>query len=180
MSSENTGRKIRVLDTTLRDGEQTPGVSLTIEEKLEIAKALDALGVDVIEAGFPIVSEGEFASVKAIRKLGLKSTVCALSRVDKQDVDTLIACDIPYGHLFIATSDLHLKYKLKISREEALEKAVSGIEYAMSHGIKVEFSAEDSTRTDRDFLGQMLRSVSQLGIERIDLPDTDGTSTPER
>ena len=180
MSSENTGRKIRVLDTTLRDGEQTPGVSLTIEEKLEIAKALDALGVDVIEAGFPIVSEGEFASVKAIRKLGLKSTVCALSRVDKQDVDTLIACDIPYGHLFIATSDLHLKYKLKISREEALEKAVSGIEYAMSHGIKVEFSAEDSTRTDRDFLGQMLRSVSQLGIERIDLPDTVGTSTPER
>ena len=180
MASEQKGRRIRVLDTTLRDGEQTPGVSLTIEEKVEIAKALDALGVDVIEAGFPIVSDGEFAAVKAISKLGLKSTVAALSRVDKQDIDALIACDIPYGHLFIATSDLHLKYKLNITREQALEKAVSGIEYAKAHGIKVEFSAEDSTRTDRDFLGQVLRAVSELGIERIDLPDTVGTSTPER
>ena len=180
MSSENAGRRIRVLDTTLRDGEQTPGVSLTIEEKVEIAKALDSLGVDVIEAGFPIVSEGEFAAVKAIRKMGFKSTICALSRVDKSDVDALISCDIPYGHLFIATSDIHLKYKLKISREQALEKAVAGIEYAKAHGILVEFSAEDSTRTDRDFLGQMLRAVSGLGIERIDLPDTVGTSTPER
>ena len=131
------------------------------------AKALDALGVDVIEAGFPIVSDGEFAAVKAISKLGLKSTVAALSRVDKQDVDALIACDIPYGHLFIATSDLHLKYKLNITREQAVEKAVSGIEYAIAHGIKVEFSAEDSTRTDREFLGQVLRAVSELGIERI-------------
>ena len=176
----SSGRMIRVLDTTLRDGEQTPGVSLTIEEKLEIAKTLDALGVDVIEAGFPIVSDGEFAAVKAISRLGLKSTVCALSRVDKPDVDALISCDIPYGHLFIATSDLHLKYKLKITKEEALRKAVEGIEYAKAHGIKVEFSAEDSTRTDREFLGQMVRAVSELGIERIDLPDTVGTSTPER
>ena len=135
MSSEQTTRAIRVLDTTLRDGEQTPGVSLTIDEKVEIARALDALGVDVIEAGFPIVSDGEFASVKAISRLGLKSTVCALSRVDKQDVDALISCDIPYGHLFIATSDLHLKYKLKITREEALRKAVEGIDYAKAHGI---------------------------------------------
>ena len=180
MSSEQKGRRIRVLDTTLRDGEQTPGVSLTIEEKVEIAKALDALGVDVIEAGFPIVSDGEYAAVKAISKLGLKSTVAALSRVEKQDVDALIDCDVSYGHLFIATSDLHLKYKLNITREQAIEKAVSGIEYAKAHGIKVEFSAEDSTRTDREFLAQVLRAVSELGIERIDLPDTVGTSTPER
>lgn len=178
--SVEKGRRIRVLDTTLRDGEQTPGVSLTIEEKIEIAKALDALGVDVIEAGFPIVSEGEFAAVKGISKLGLKSTIAALSRVDKQDIDALISCDIPYGHLFIATSDIHLKYKLNITREQALEKTVAGIEYAKAHGIKVEFSAEDSTRTDRDYLGQVLRAVTDLGIERIDLPDTVGTSTPER
>lgn len=180
MSADQKGRRIRILDTTLRDGEQTPGVSLTIEEKVEIARALDALGVDVIEAGFPIVSDGEHASVKAISKLGLKSTVAALSRVEKTDVDALIECDIPYGHLFIATSDIHLKYKLNITREQAIEKAVTGIEYARAHGIKVEFSAEDSTRTDRDFLGQVLRAVSELGIERIDLPDTVGTSTPER
>lgn len=180
MPSEQSVRTIRVLDTTLRDGEQTPGVSLTVEEKIEIAKALDALGVDVIEAGFPIVSDGEFAAVRAINRLGLKSTICALSRVDKSDVDALISCDIPYGHLFIATSDIHLKYKLKITREEALRKAVEGIEYAKAHGIKVEFSAEDSTRTEREFLGRMLRAVSELGVERIDLPDTVGTSTPER
>ncbi|MDG6904155.1 MAG: 2-isopropylmalate synthase [Nitrososphaerota archaeon] len=179
MSSEK-GRRIRVLDTTLRDGEQTPGVSLTIEEKVEIARALDVLGVDVIEAGFPIVSDGEYAAVKAIGKLGLTSTVAALSRVDKPDIDALISCDIKYGHLFIATSDLHLKYKLNVTREQALEKAVSGIEYAKAHGIKVEFSAEDSTRTDREYLGQVLRAVGNLGIERIDLPDTVGTSTPER
>lgn len=177
---QQSGRRIRILDTTLRDGEQTPGVSLTIEEKIEIAKALDALGVDLIEAGFPIVSDGEFSAVKQINKLGLRSQVCALSRVDIADVDALIACDISYGHLFIATSDIHLKYKLKMTREQALEAAIKGIEYAKAHGIKVEFSAEDSTRSDRDFLLQVLREISRLGIERIDLPDTVGTITPER
>ncbi|MDG7000205.1 MAG: 2-isopropylmalate synthase [Nitrososphaerota archaeon] len=173
-------RRIRVFDTTLRDGEQTPGVSLTTDEKLEIARALDELGVDVIESGFPIVSEGEFNSVKAINKLGLTSQVAALSRVDKRDVDALIECDISYGHLFIATSDIHLQYKLKLTREQALEAAIQGIEYAKAHGIKVEFSAEDATRTDRAFLAQVLKEVEKLGVERIDVPDTVGTMTPER
>lgn len=173
-------RRIRVFDTTLRDGEQTPGVSLTTEEKLEIAKALDELGVDVIESGFPIVSEGEYNSVRAINKLGLTSQVAALSRVDKRDVDALIECDISYGHLFIATSDIHLQYKLKLTRDQALEAAVQGIEYAKAHGIKVEFSAEDATRTDRTFLAQVLKEVEKLGVERIDVPDTVGTMTPER
>lgn len=173
-------RRIRVFDTTLRDGEQTPGVSLTTDEKLEIARALDELGVDVIESGFPIVSEGEFNSVKAINKLGLTSQVAALSRVDKRDVDALIECDISYGHLFIATSDIHLQYKLKLTREQALEAAIQGIEYAKAHGIKVEFSAEDATRTDRTFLAQVLKEVEKLGVERIDVPDTVGTMTPER
>lgn len=172
-------RKVRIFDTTLRDGEQTPGVSLTTEEKVEIAEALDQLGVDVIEAGFPIVSEGEFAAVKAVNKLGLRSQVAALSRVDKRDVDALISCDISYGHLFIATSDIHLQYKLKMTREQALRAAIDGIEYARAHGIRVEFSAEDATRSDREYLAHVLGEVSKLGIERIDVPDTVGTMTPE-
>ena len=173
-------RRVRIFDTTLRDGEQTPGVSLTIDEKIEIANALDQLGVDVIEAGFPIVSNGEFASVKAINKLGLRSEVCALSRVEKSDIDALISCDISYGHLFIATSDLHLQYKLKMSREQALRAAVEGVEYAKAHGIRVEFSAEDATRSDREFLATVLKEVAAAGVERIDVPDTVGTMTPER
>jgi 2-isopropylmalate synthase len=173
------GKRIRIFDTTLRDGEQTPGISLTVEKKVEIAKALDELGVDVIEAGFPIVSDGELMSVKSINKLGLKSLVCALSRVEKSDVDKLIDCDISYGHLFIATSDLHLQYKLKMTREKALETAIEGVQYARSHGIRVEFSAEDATRTDRSFLAQILKGVVSAGAERIDVPDTVGTATPE-
>jgi 2-isopropylmalate synthase len=173
-------RKVRLFDTTLRDGEQTPGVSLTVESKVEIAKALDKLGVDVIEAGFPIVSEGEFEGVRRINKLELSSQVTALSRVDKKDIDRLIECDISYGHLFIATSDLHLQYKLKISRDECLDSTIRGIEYARDHGIRVEFSAEDATRTDLDFLVEVFRAAEQAGAERINVPDTVGTSTPER
>jgi 2-isopropylmalate synthase len=173
-------RRIRIFDTTLRDGEQTPGVSLTVESKLEIAKALDRLGVDVIEAGFPIVSEGEFEAVKRISKLGLSAQVSALSRVDKKDVDKLIDCNIGYGHLFIATSDLHLQYKLKITREKALESAIEGIEYARAHGIRVEFSAEDATRTARDFLVNVFREAERAGADRINVPDTVGTMIPEK
>lgn len=180
MKMDSPRKRIRIFDTTLRDGEQTPGVSLTIENKVEIAKALDRLGVDVIEAGFPIVSEGELASVKAINKLGLTSQICALSRVDTRDVDSLISCGIKYAHLFIATSDLHLKYKLKLTREQALEAAVSGVEYARAHGIRVEFSAEDATRSDREFLTEVLQGVEMAGAERIDIPDTVGTMTPDR
>ncbi len=172
-------RRVRVFDTTLRDGEQTPGVSLTVEDKVEVAKALDQLGVDVIEAGFPIVSNGEFAGVKAVNKLGLNATVCALARVDKKDIDALVACDIAYGHLFIATSDIHLQYKLKLTREQALEAAISGIEYARAHGIRVEFSAEDATRTDRDYLSRVFREAERAGVERVDVPDTVGTATPQ-
>jgi 2-isopropylmalate synthase len=173
-------KKIRVFDTTLRDGEQTPGVSLTVEAKIEIASALDRLGVDVIEAGFPIVSEGELEAIKKIRRLGLSSEVTALSRVDRKDIDKLIECDLGYGHLFIATSDLHLRYKLKMTREQVLESAVSGVEYAREHGLRVEFSAEDATRTERDFLVKVYKEVERAGAERINLPDTVGTSTPER
>lgn len=173
-------RHIRIFDTTLRDGEQTPGVSLTVDDKVEIAKALDRLGVDVIEAGFPVVSEGELASVRAINKLGLTSQICALSRVDTSDIDLVIDCNVNYAHLFIATSDLHLKYKLKLSREQAYQSAVKGVEYARAHGIRVEFSAEDATRSDRVFLAEVLKGVERAGAERIDVPDTVGTMIPEK
>lgn len=177
--SQEDARKVRVFDTTLRDGEQTPGVSLTTESKIEIARALDSLGVDIIEAGFPIVSDGELEAIKRINKLGLSAEIAALSRVEKTDIDKLIECDISYGHLFIATSDLHLKYKLKMTREEALDSTISGIEYARSHGIKVEFSPEDATRTDQNFLVTFLREVGGAGAERINIPDTVGAATPE-
>jgi 2-isopropylmalate synthase len=173
-------RRVRIFDTTLRDGEQTPGVSLTVEGKVEAAKALDRLGVDVIEAGFPIVSDGEFEAVKRISKMGLEAQVTALSRMDKKDIDKLIDSDITYGHLFIATSDLHLEHKLKITREKALESAVHGIEYARAHGIRVEFSAEDATRTSRDFLLSVFCEAERAGAERINVPDTVGTMTPEK
>src|SRR5579875_89818 len=173
-------KTIRIFDTTLRDGEQTPGVSFTVEAKVEIAKALERLGVDAIEAGFPIVSEGELEAVRKINRLGLSSEIYALSRVNKKDIDALISCDVAHAHLFIATSDLHLKYKLKISREDALDSAISGVEYAKAHGIKVEFSAEDATRTDRDFLLRVYQSVEEAGAERLNIPDTVGTATPEK
>ncbi|MDA4129788.1 MAG: 2-isopropylmalate synthase [Thaumarchaeota archaeon] len=179
MSNASARRRIRIFDTTLRDGEQTPGVSLTIEEKVEIAKALDELGVDVIEAGFPIVSEGERAAVKAINKLGLKSQVAALSRVEKSDIDRLIECDISYGHIFVATSDIHLQYKLKMTREQVSRAAVEAVEYARAHGIQVEFSAEDATRSDRAYVAQVFKDVVDAGAIRIDVPDTVGTATPE-
>ena len=142
-------------------------------------KALDELGVDVIEAGFPIVSDGELAAVKAINRLGLRSQVCALSRVEKSDIDRLIDCDISYGHIFVATSDLHLQYKLKMTREQVARAAVEAMDYAKAHGIRVEFSAEDATRSDRTFLTQVFKDVVSAGAERIDVPDTVGTATPE-
>jgi len=171
---------IRVFDTTLRDGEQTPGVSLTVDQKLTIAEQLDRLGVDAIEAGFPITSKGEAEAVKAIAKAGLKAEVVALARCNKQDIDAALSCDVKSLHLFIATSDIHLKYKLKISREEALRRAIEHIDYAKAHGLTVEFSAEDATRTDLDFLKDFFKKVVEAGADRLDIPDTVGICTPER
>lgn len=171
--------KIRIFDTTLRDGEQTPGVALTPEQKLNIAKKLDELGVDAIEAGFPIISEGEMTGIKMITSANFRAEICGLARTDKKDIDAAINAGLKYIHTFIATSDIHLKYKLKLSREQALEKAIDAVEYGKSHGLQVEFSAEDATRTDREFLKKVFREVAQAGADRIDIPDTVGYSTPE-
>lgn len=171
--------KVRIFDTTLRDGEQSPGVSLSPEQKLVIARRLDDLGVDAIEAGFPVISEGEKKAIKMIAAEGLKAEICGLARTSKKDIDAAIDSGLKYIHTFIATSDIHLEYKLKITRERALEKAIEAVEYGKSHGLQVEFSAEDATRTDREFLKKVFGEVAKAGADRIDIPDTVGYSTPQ-
>src|SRR3989304_1819342 len=116
--------KVRIFDTTLRDGEQTPGVALTPEQKLNIAKKLDELGVDAIEAGFPIISEGEMAGIKMISSANLRAEICGLARTEKKDIDAAITAGLKYIHTFIATSDIHLKYKLHLTQDEVLQKAI--------------------------------------------------------
>ncbi|MBM2852385.1 MAG: citramalate synthase [Candidatus Nitrosotenuis sp.] len=171
--------RVRIFDTTLRDGEQTPGVALTPEKKLSIAKRLDDLGVDVIEAGFPIVSEGEQQGIKLITKANLSAEICGLARTSKKDIDAAIDCGLNYIHTFIATSDIHLQYKLKMTRDEVLAKAIEAVEYGKAHGLQVEFSAEDATRSDREFLKRVFSEVAKAGADRIDIPDTVGYSTPQ-
>ncbi|MFB5597431.1 MAG: 2-isopropylmalate synthase [Nitrosopumilaceae archaeon] len=171
--------KVRVFDTTLRDGEQTPGVSLSPEQKLTIAKKLDELGVDAIEAGFPVISDGERKAIKMITDANLSAEICGLARTNKKDIDAAIDSGLNYIHTFIATSDIHLEYKLKLSRDECLAKAIEAVEYGKSHGLQVEFSAEDATRTDREFLKKVFGEVAKAGADRIDIPDTVGYSTPQ-
>ncbi|MEM2469687.1 MAG: 2-isopropylmalate synthase, partial [Nitrososphaerota archaeon] len=170
--------RVAIFDTTLRDGEQTPGVALTTDAKIEIAKALDDLGVDVIELGFPTVSKGEEEAIKKITRENLNSKTCVLARANKLDVDKAIECDVDWIHIFIATSDIHLKYKLRMSREEVIEKAVKIIEYARDHDVVVHFSAEDATRTDLDYLIRIFKAVEEAGANSIDIPDTVGFAVP--
>ncbi|AAB85228.1 2-isopropylmalate synthase [Methanothermobacter thermautotrophicus str. Delta H] len=172
--------QVRVLDTTLRDGEQTPGVSLTPEEKLRIALKIDALGADIIEAGSAITSEGEREGIRKITSEGLRAEICSFARAVREDIDAAISCDVDSVHLVVPTSDLHLEHKLRKTREEVLEQAVDCTEYAVDHGILVELSAEDSTRSDMDFLRTIFREGIEAGAERICACDTVGILTPER
>lgn len=174
-----SGEKIRIFDTTLRDGEQSPGVTVTPGQKVHIAQKLDELGVDAIEAGFPMVSAGEMHAVKTIANSGLKAEICGLARAVDADIDAAIKCDLKYVHTFIATSDIHMQYKLKMTREQVLERAIHAVDYAKKHGLKVEFSAEDATRSDRAFLIKVFSAVAQAGADRVDIPDTVGYATPE-
>ncbi len=176
--SGNAGRRVRIFDTTLRDGEQTPGVALATADKVAIARVLDDLGVDSIEAGFPANSPGEFESVKAVAHAGLRAKICTLNRTVQADIDASIAADVDEIHVFIATSDIHLTHKLKMTREQVLEKAVTAIDYAKSHGFVVEFSSEDATRTDLGFLKTVHRQVQDAKADRIDVADTVGTMSP--
>jgi 2-isopropylmalate synthase len=175
-------KKIKIFDTTLRDGEQSPGASMNIEEKLNLARQLARLGVDVIEAGFPVASEGDFEAVKAIAQEIKGVEIAGLARANEKDIYRAYSAvkysEKPVIHTFIATSDLHLKYKLKMSREDLYEKAVGMVRYAKTFIENVEFSAEDASRTDFEFLCKVLEGVIDAGATTVNIPDTVGYATP--
>jgi 2-isopropylmalate synthase len=170
-------------DTTLRDGEQSPGCSMTTQEKLTMAHALEDLGVDIIEAGFAMASEGDFAAIATITQAIRKPRIASLARAKTEDIEmaarALQFADRSRIHVFLASSDLHLEYKLKIGRAEALDLAGESVRLARKHVDDVEFSPEDSTRSDRDFLVEMVRIAVEAGATTINMPDTVGYSTPE-
>jgi len=170
---------ITIYDSTLRDGEQMPGISFSPEQKLSIAKKLDEIGIPEIEAGFPAVSKTELESVKTIANAGLKAKILVLSRLKKQDIDAAIKSDADIVLLFIGSSPLHLKYKLHCSEEEIKEMIVESIEYAKDHGIIPSFSTEDSTRTPMDFLEELVMLAYEIGASRIGFTDTVGCATPQ-
>ena len=170
---------ITIYDTTMRDGEQTPGVCLRTPEKLKIARKLDELGIHQIEAGFPIVSSEEKRSIKAIVNEDLDADIIVLSRTKKEDIDTAIDCDVDGIITFMATSDLHLKHKLKMTQEQALNICMKSIEHAKDHGIFVAFSAEDATRTDLGFLKKIYKRAEEYGVDRVHIADTVGAISPQ-
>ena len=169
---------IEICDVTLRDGEQTPGVVFSREEKIAIAEKLDSVGVDVIEAGFPVVSPAEAAIVKEIAHLGLNARICCLARSVARDIDVALACDVDFVSVFIATSDLHLKYKYHKTFEEAESCALDVLDYAKDHGLTVRFAAEDATRTDIDLLKTIFKSAEVHGADYVSIADTVGILNP--
>jgi 2-isopropylmalate synthase len=175
--------RVLVFDTSLRDGEQAPGFSMTPIEKLRLARQLDTLGVDIIEAGFPIASEGDFAGVRAIAAELRRPTVAALARAVAPDVEraarALDRAHRPRIHVFLATSDLHLRDKLRITRDECLEQSAAAVRLARRYADDVEFSAEDATRSDPVFLGDVAEAVVAAGATTVNLPDTVGYALPQ-
>ena len=175
--------KIHVFDTTLRDGEQVPGCQLNTEEKVEIAKDLESLGVDVIEAGFPVSSPGDFNSVSEISKNVKESIICGLSRAVVMDIDTaamaLKEAKRKRLHTGIGASDMHIKYKFNSNRDKILAQAVSAVKYARKYFDDIEFYAEDAGRADQDFLAKMVEEVIKAGATVINVPDTTGYTLPE-
>mgnify|MGYP003692724995 FL=1 len=175
--------KIEIFDTTLRDGEQVPGCKLNTEQKLVIAEKLDFLGVDIIEAGFPISSPGDFLSVQEISKIVKNAKVCGLTRANKKDIEVaaeaLKFAKRPRIHTGIGTSDSHIKFKFNSTREEVLERAVEAVKYAKNFVDDVEFYAEDAGRTDNDFLAKVCEEVIKAGATVLNIPDTTGYCLPE-
>lgn len=169
---------IEVCDVTLRDGEQMPGVVFRSDEKIEIAIKLNEVGVEIIEAGFPVVSEAEMRAVRDVSNLGLDSKISVLSRSVPKDVDAALACDVDMVSVFIATSDLHLKYKLHMTCEEAIKTAFETVEYAKDHGLIVRFSAEDATRTDFNLLKRLYKKAEEYRADYVSIADTVGIMNP--
>ncbi len=174
--------RVLILDTTLRDGEQSPGASMTLEEKLKVASLLDEMGVDIIEAGFPIASNGDFEAVTEISKIVKNSVVCGLARASNNDIDraanALVDAKQSRIHTFLATSPLHMKYKLQMEPEQVLEKVVSSVTRARKYTDNVEWSAEDGTRTEHDFLCRCVEAAIRSGATTINIPDTVGYTMP--
>ena len=181
--SPNDPGHVVIFDTTLRDGEQSPGCSMTTQEKLSMAHALEELGVDIIEAGFAMASEGDFAAIATITQAIRTPRITSLARAKREDIEmaarALEHADRARIHVFLASSDLHLEYKLKMSREQALTQAGESVRQARALVDDVEFSPEDATRSDRDFLVEMVRVAIEAGATTINMPDTVGYSTPE-
>ena len=175
--------KIEIFDTTLRDGEQVPGCKLNTEQKLTIAEKLDFLGVDIIEAGFPVSSPGDFLSVQEISKIVKNAKVCGLTRANKKDIEVaaeaLRYAKRPRIHTGIGTSDSHIKFKFNSTREQVLERAVEAVKYAKNFVDDVEFYAEDAGRTDNDFLAKVCEEVIKAGATVLNIPDTTGYCLPE-
>ena len=170
--------KVQIFDTTLRDGEQVPGCKLNTEQKLVIAEQLDYLGVDIIEAGFPVSSPGDFKSVEEISKIVKHATVCGLTRSVENDIkvaaEALKYAKIPRIHTGIGTSDSHIKFKFKSTQEDIIERAVKAVSYAKSFVEDVEFYAEDAGRTDNEYLARVCEAVIKAGATVLNIPDTTG------
>ena len=179
MKAKNPSNYIRIFDTTLRDGEQTPGVSLTVEDKIEIARQLSLLGVDAIEAGSPMSSDGEKKVVKEIAKAGLDTEICGLARATRSDIDAAIECDVDTIHLFIPTSPVQMKYAVNLTPEQVLAATVDSVEYIKKHGLVCEFSPMDATRSNLPFLKQVCQAAEKAGMDRLNVPDTVGIMIPK-
>ena len=178
-----SSQRVTIFDTTLRDGEQAPGFSMRIDEKLKLAHKLAALGVDIIEAGFPVASDADAEAVRMVATHIRGPVVAALARCHSTDIERAVWALRPAPrrriHVFIATSDLHLERKLRMSRQDCLDAAVTAVRLARQHTDDVQFSAEDATRTDPEFLWRVVEAVIQAGAKTINLPDTVGYSTPD-
>src|SRR6516162_9953900 len=175
--------QVVIFDTTLRDGEQCPGATMTHEEKLEVAELLDTMGVDIIEAGFPIASEGDFAAVNEIAKRTKKAVVCGLSRASFKDIDCCAEAIKPAErrriHTFLSTSPVHMKYKLQKEPHEVYEMVIAQVTRARNYTDDVEWSSEDGTRTEFDFLCRCIEAAIKTGATTINIPDTVGYTVPE-
>jgi D-citramalate synthase len=172
---------LKILDTTLRDGEQTPGISLTVEQKLIIAQALDELGVDIIEAGTAIAGEGEFKAIKEIANAGLKAEICSFARIKNIDIDAVANADADSVFMVAPSSDIHIQTKFPgKSRQDVIEMSVRAVEYAKERGLIVEFGAEDSSRADLNFVKELFGAVVEAGADRLTFTDTVGVLTPEK
>ena len=170
-------KRIRILDSTLREGEQHPGVSFTVKQRIQIAWELDYFGVDQIEIS-PVISRDHAEATKTIIKQGLKADIVAHGRALKEDIDISLKCDATWVAAYLGISDIHLRDKLRISRDEALDRAVKTVEYAKSHGLKIRFIVEDGSRADPQFLIKICKAIDKAGVDRISLPDTVGILRP--